>query len=411
MTHGNIDNAKKSDLLAHEGVVSVGEGERDGLPALIIGVRPGANVDPSQFPEKVQGYPVHFEEREPPSTGDHGDGDRPHHVTKKRPVRGGISIRNNERNGAGTAGFVMHDVDNLYVTSNHHVLAPKGQSQVGDPVHQPEYPGSSYKIGNVAGYVPRQGDGYVDFAWASLDNGVNATNRVWNLGLITGKTTVGVGQYVEKSGRTTGTQEGVVREMGVSVSQAGTDSTLHDQIYIEGTDAGGDSGSPVIKRGSQDAVGMAWGGASGHFYVSPIDRIESESGLSLLTSDPSNIVSYPPNAAGEVTMSGMRAHVDASASSDPNGNITGYSWDFGNGDSRSGETGSYDYSEAGDYTVTLTVTDGHGETDSTTFDVTADPGDSRDDPDEPEDPEPAQGSAGILALGLAGAYFYSRRNQ
>lgn len=405
MTHGNIDNATKGDLQSHEGVVSVGEGERDGYPALIIGVQPGSGLTPADFPDKVQGYPVHLEEREPPNLGTHG-GDRPHHVTRKRPVRGGISIRNTERNGAGTAGFTMHDVDNLYVTSNHHVLSPKGQSQVGDPVNQPETTNDNDRIGEVAGYVERQGDGYVDLAWASIDAGVNATNRVWNLGLITGKTTVGPGQYVEKSGRTSGVQEGVVQEMGVTVGQAGTDSTLHDQIYIEGTDAGGDSGSPVVRRGTSDAVGMAWGGASGHYYVSPIDRIESESGLSLLTSDPSNVVSYPPNAAGEVTMSGMRAHVDASASTDPNGNITGYSWDFGNGDTRSGRDGTYDYPEAGDYTVTLTVEDGHGESDSTTFDVTADPGDESDDTD-----GPAQSSTGILALGLAGAYFYSRRQE
>ena len=51
---------------------------------------------------------------------------------------------------------------------------------------------------------------------------------------------------------------------------------------------------------------------------------------------------------------------DGSSSSDPDGSIVNYDWDFGDGESGSGVTVSHAYSEAGTYAVTLTVTDNGG---------------------------------------------------
>lgn len=63
--------------------------------------------------------------------------------------------------------------------------------------------------------------------------------------------------------------------------------------------------------------------------------------------------------------------LDASASSDPDGSIASYSWDFG--DQTAGGSGvrvDHVYSAAGSYTIALTVTDNRGATASATHGVT-----------------------------------------
>ncbi|WP_149814861.1 PKD domain-containing protein [Serinicoccus marinus] len=56
---------------------------------------------------------------------------------------------------------------------------------------------------------------------------------------------------------------------------------------------------------------------------------------------------------------------DASGSTD-DGEIVSYAWDFGDGGVDAGETVTHTYSEAGEFTVELTVTDAEGETGSAT---------------------------------------------
>jgi len=48
---------------------------------------------------------------------------------------------------------------------------------------------------------------------------------------------------------------------------------------------------------------------------------------------------------------------DASASQDKDGVIRSYAWDYGNGKTGTGKTGSFNYKQAGNYDITLTVTD------------------------------------------------------
>jgi len=60
---------------------------------------------------------------------------------------------------------------------------------------------------------------------------------------------------------------------------------------------------------------------------------------------------------------------DASSSYDPDGNITAYNWDFGDGNTSSGEIVTHRYTTAGTYIVTLTVANNEGETNSISKDI------------------------------------------
>jgi chitodextrinase len=74
-------------------------------------------------------------------------------------------------------------------------------------------------------------------------------------------------------------------------------------------------------------------------------------------------VNQPPNAFAGGPYSGLVGRAiafDGSGSKDPDGSITSYVWDFGDGSAGSGAQATHTYAVAGSYLVTLTVTDDQG---------------------------------------------------
>ena len=78
----------------------------------------------------------------------------------------------------------------------------------------------------------------------------------------------------------------------------------------------------------------------------------------------------PPSAAIGSSGSGGQApyavNFDGTGSSDPDGSIVSYAWDFGNDRTATTPTASANYTQPGTYTVTLTVTDNQGATGTAT---------------------------------------------
>jgi hypothetical protein len=145
----------------------------------------------------------------------------------------------------------------------------------------------------------------------------------------------------------------------------------------------------VYRSGTADPVGTVTG--SSNFWTTPTLTYTDQGAppgtytYSVKASDPfGNTVTLPatnavtsagggntpPQASFTSTSDALLVHFDGSTSSDPGGNITGYSWNFGDGSpAASGQAVDHLYA-AGTYQVTLTVTDDGGATDSVTQGVT-----------------------------------------
>ena len=78
----------------------------------------------------------------------------------------------------------------------------------------------------------------------------------------------------------------------------------------------------------------------------------------------SGVGNQPPTASFTPTCTGLVCNFDGGASSDPDGTITSYTWDFGDTQTGSGGTVQHGFVAPGTYTVTLTVTDNLGATGS-----------------------------------------------
>jgi len=68
----------------------------------------------------------------------------------------------------------------------------------------------------------------------------------------------------------------------------------------------------------------------------------------------------PPTAQATASCSGLTCSFDGTGSSDPDGTVASYAWDFGDGTTGTGATPTHGYATAGTYTYTLTVTDNQG---------------------------------------------------
>jgi arylsulfatase A-like enzyme len=111
----------------------------------------------------------------------------------------------------------------------------------------------------------------------------------------------------------------------------------------------------------------AGGATISHTYTTPgtytvTATVTDDRGVASPISQPvtTGVPNVPPTAAFTPTVNGAQIDFDASASSDSDGSIVDYSWDFGDGTTGYGVTASHTYSTYGDYLVRLTVTDDYG---------------------------------------------------
>jgi PKD repeat protein len=152
-------------------------------------------------------------------------------------------------------------------------------------------------------------------------------------------------------------------ELWVDGSLRGTNPQTQAQVYDGYWRIGGDT---------------AWGGNSSDWFAGSIDEVAVYPGV--LTQQEvrehfqaggGELPNQLPKASFTHTESGLTVSVDGSGSSDPDGTIPSYAWNWGDSTpGGSGATATHTYGTAGTYTIQLTVTDDRGGTATTSRQLT-----------------------------------------
>lgn len=161
--------------------------------------------------------------------------------------------------------------------------------------------------------------------------------------------------------------------LALKVWRTGTTEPTNPQLQVTDTTA-------ALQAAGSVGLKMAVSSVSTVPTVISIDDYKVVTGATV--APPAN---QAPTAAFTSTTSGLTANVNGGTSSDSDGTIASYAWNFGDGGTATGATASHAYAASGTYNVTLTVTDDDGVTHSTTNPVTVT---APVDPPDPADPVP-----------------------
>lgn len=288
-----------SSALPGQNVVGVGVGEKmvDGAATGVMAVKFFVRVKYPEhglskkdlLPKTIGGLPVDVEE-----TGLFrrlkAAGKMPNPKTKIRPAQPGCSIGyrdpNNQVIMAGTFGGVVKDGAGLYILSNNHVLADESRLQPGAPIFQPGLlDGGNVNTDQIAAltrFVKLQaiGGNKVDCAIAKVLANNLVSKNVLHIGPPTGMVPAAIDLQVHKFGRTTSYTVGRVTSIDtdVTVSYETGNFTFQEQIIIVGRNgksfsAAGDSGSLILERGTNKAVGLLFAGSTTHTIANHIEEV------------------------------------------------------------------------------------------------------------------------------------------
>ena len=135
----------------------------------------------------------------------------------------------------------------------------------------------------------------------------------------------------------------------------------YEWTFGDGTTAAGESASHAFDSAGTYTVTLTVSDDAGGS-----DSVSKTIGVGTSNESPSaSFTTSPSTSAIDETVS-----FDASGSTDSDGSIERYEWDFGDGTTGTGRTVTHSFESTGDYTVSLTVTDDAGATDTVAKSIT-----------------------------------------
>ena len=288
--------AAASSVAPDQNVVGVGIGEQivDDKPTGVMAVKFFVRVKYAEhelskktlLPKSIASLPVDVEEtglfRRFKTT-------MPNPKTKIRPAQPGCSVGfqdpGNQFIMAGTFGAVVKDNSGTYILSNNHVLADESRLPVGSPIFQPGLldggNANTDQIAALTRFIALQAGGNkVDCAIAKVTRNSLVSKDVLHIGAPTGADDAAIDMAVHKFGRTTSYTVGDVKSIDtdVTVGYETGNFTFQGQIIIVGRSrhpfsAAGDSGSLILQRGTNKAVGLLFAGSSSHTIANHIGDV------------------------------------------------------------------------------------------------------------------------------------------
>ena len=305
--HALAAGARPVPARRNANVVGVGIGEKlvKGKPTGVLSVKffvktkysTGAIARGLTLPKTIDGLPVDVEETgtfvsfaKRRSHTAASDTTLPNPRVRMRPALAGCSvgfrIAGDQYVMCGTFGALTKTSRKVYILSNNHVLADENRLPVGSPIYQPALMDDgdidTDQIAVLSRFIKIKANRYnrVDAALAEPLNRNLVSRDVLHIGPPSGTAQAEIDMMVHKFGRTTSYTAGRVTSVDtdVVVEYETAEFTFQNQIIISGSNGqmfsdSGDSGSIILQRGTNAALGLLFGGSPRYTIANHIGNV------------------------------------------------------------------------------------------------------------------------------------------